>query len=183
MIVLYIIGSNRDDSVDNLMVEDFVGRAVLTRSVLGANSGALSSGVYKGGYTGAWIGTVRIGGIQLETRGLRIVDLGSLVGSHERSMVSANYKYQQVLVRQMRKMKYSCGFTPWRLPHRSLRALFTKYGPLMLLHFGKAPTMIVLSIEVKPQRHMKRDEAETWKECELEESICQWEERQRRTLA
>ncbi|KAJ6294153.1 hypothetical protein OIU76_022271 [Salix suchowensis] len=35
-----------------------------------------------------------------------------------------------------------------RLPHRSLRALSAKYGPLMLLHFGKTPTLIVSSAEV-----------------------------------
>ncbi|KAJ6688257.1 CYTOCHROME P450 71A1-LIKE [Salix koriyanagi] len=35
-----------------------------------------------------------------------------------------------------------------RLPHRSLRALSAKYGPLMLLHFGKAPTLIVSSEEM-----------------------------------
>ncbi|KAJ6410286.1 hypothetical protein OIU84_007103 [Salix udensis] len=35
-----------------------------------------------------------------------------------------------------------------RLPHRSFRALSAKYGPLMLLHFGKTPTLIVSSAEV-----------------------------------
>ncbi|PIA26788.1 hypothetical protein AQUCO_08900030v1 [Aquilegia coerulea] len=33
------------------------------------------------------------------------------------------------------------------LPHRSLRALSRKYGPLMLLHLGQSPTLIVSSAE------------------------------------
>ncbi|KAF8378203.1 hypothetical protein HHK36_029540 [Tetracentron sinense] len=34
------------------------------------------------------------------------------------------------------------------LPHRSLRALSKKYGPLMLLHLGQAPTLVVSSAEM-----------------------------------
>ncbi|KAG1328119.1 putative Cytochrome P450 71A9 [Cocos nucifera] len=35
-----------------------------------------------------------------------------------------------------------------RLPHRSLRALAEKHGPLMLLHLGQVPTLIVSSAEM-----------------------------------
>ncbi|KAK7252309.1 hypothetical protein RIF29_36158 [Crotalaria pallida] len=34
------------------------------------------------------------------------------------------------------------------LPHRSLRALSQKYGPLMLLHLGQAPTLVVSSADI-----------------------------------
>ncbi|XP_065879200.1 cytochrome P450 71A1-like [Euphorbia lathyris] len=34
------------------------------------------------------------------------------------------------------------------LPHRSLHALSSKYGPLMLLHFGQAPTLVVSSVKL-----------------------------------
>ncbi|KAJ4830887.1 hypothetical protein Tsubulata_011111 [Turnera subulata] len=34
-----------------------------------------------------------------------------------------------------------------KLPHRSLRALSEKYGPLMLLHLGQAPTLVVSSAD------------------------------------
>ena len=34
------------------------------------------------------------------------------------------------------------------LPHRSLRALSTKYGPLMLLNLGHVPTLVVSSAEI-----------------------------------
>ncbi|KAF5195710.1 Cytochrome p450 [Thalictrum thalictroides] len=33
------------------------------------------------------------------------------------------------------------------LPHRSLQSLARKHGPLMLLHFGQSPTLIVSSVE------------------------------------
>ena len=35
-----------------------------------------------------------------------------------------------------------------RLPHRSLRVLSSKYGPLMLLHLGHVPTLVVSSAEM-----------------------------------
>ncbi|KAK7851404.1 cytochrome p450 71a9 [Quercus suber] len=35
-----------------------------------------------------------------------------------------------------------------RLPHRSLRVLSSKYGPLMLLHLGCVPTLVVSSAEM-----------------------------------
>lgn len=35
-----------------------------------------------------------------------------------------------------------------RLPHRSLQSLSRKYGPLMLLHLGHAPTLIVSSADM-----------------------------------
>ncbi|KAL4362574.1 hypothetical protein GQ457_04G015420 [Hibiscus cannabinus] len=35
-----------------------------------------------------------------------------------------------------------------KLPHRSFRALSEKYGPLMLLHMGKSPTLVVSSAEL-----------------------------------
>jgi len=50
--------------------------------------------------------------------------------------------------------------SPWRLPvignlhqlslhtHRSLRSLSLRYGPLMLLHFGRTPVLIVSSADV-----------------------------------
>ncbi|XP_065860594.1 cytochrome P450 71A1-like [Euphorbia lathyris] len=34
------------------------------------------------------------------------------------------------------------------LPHRSLHALSSKYGPLMLLHFDQAPTLVVSSVKL-----------------------------------
>lgn len=34
------------------------------------------------------------------------------------------------------------------LPHRSLRALAEKHGPLMLLHLGRVPTLVVSSSEI-----------------------------------
>jgi len=49
--------------------------------------------------------------------------------------------------------------SPWRLPvignlhqlslhpHRSLRSLSLRYGPLMLLHFGRVPILVVSSGE------------------------------------
>ncbi|CAA6668049.1 unnamed protein product [Spirodela intermedia] len=33
------------------------------------------------------------------------------------------------------------------LPHRPLRELSRKYGPLMLLHLGQSPTLVVSSVE------------------------------------
>lgn len=45
--------------------------------------------------------------------------------------------------------------SPWRLPvignlhpHRSLHSLSLRYGPLMLLHFGCVPTLVVSSADV-----------------------------------
>ncbi|EFH39837.1 hypothetical protein ARALYDRAFT_330954 [Arabidopsis lyrata subsp. lyrata] len=50
--------------------------------------------------------------------------------------------------------------SPWRLPvignlhqlslhpHRSLHSLSLRYGPLMLLHFGRVPTLVVLSADM-----------------------------------
>lgn len=50
--------------------------------------------------------------------------------------------------------------SPWRLPvignlhqlslhpHRSFRSLSLRYGPLMLLHFGRVPTLVVSSADV-----------------------------------
>lgn len=35
-----------------------------------------------------------------------------------------------------------------KLPHRSFRALSEKYGPLMLLHIGQTPTLVVSSAEI-----------------------------------
>ncbi|XWS51311.1 hypothetical protein CRYUN_Cryun12cG0166100 [Craigia yunnanensis] len=35
-----------------------------------------------------------------------------------------------------------------KLPHRSFQALSEKYGPLMLLHLGQAPTLVVSSAEI-----------------------------------
>ncbi|KAL5717883.1 hypothetical protein ACHQM5_010839 [Ranunculus cassubicifolius] len=37
------------------------------------------------------------------------------------------------------------------LPHRSLQALSTKYGPLMLLQLGQTPTLVVKSAEMAKQ--------------------------------
>ncbi|KAG7536470.1 Cytochrome P450 superfamily [Arabidopsis suecica] len=50
--------------------------------------------------------------------------------------------------------------SPWRLPvignlhqlslhpHRSLHSLSLRYGPLMLLHFGRVPTLVVSSADM-----------------------------------
>ncbi|XVF54567.1 hypothetical protein PTKIN_Ptkin05aG0191500 [Pterospermum kingtungense] len=35
----------------------------------------------------------------------------------------------------------------WKLPHRSFQTLSEKYGPLMLLHLGQTPTLVVSSAE------------------------------------
>jgi len=63
------------------------------------------------------------------------------------------------LLRLVKRDKLNLPPSPPKLPiignlhqlgrlHRSLRALSSKYGPLMLLHFGKVPTLIVSSAEV-----------------------------------
>lgn len=63
------------------------------------------------------------------------------------------------LLRLVKRDKLNLPPSPPKLPiignlhqlgrlHRSLRALSAKYGPLMLLHFGKVPTLIVSSAEV-----------------------------------
>ncbi|CAK7324020.1 unnamed protein product [Dovyalis caffra] len=46
-----------------------------------------------------------------------------------------------------------------RLLHRSLQKLSANYGPLMLLHFGKAPTLIVSSAEVAQEVMKSHDVA------------------------
>lgn len=39
----------------------------------------------------------------------------------------------------------------WKLPHRSLQTLSQKYGPLILLHLGQTPTLVVSSAEIATQ--------------------------------
>ncbi|XVE54588.1 hypothetical protein DITRI_Ditri03aG0093600 [Diplodiscus trichospermus] len=43
------------------------------------------------------------------------------------------------------------------LPHRSFQAMSEKYGPLMLLHLGQAPTLVVSSAEIVEELVKKHD--------------------------
>ncbi|EOY22275.1 Cytochrome P450 [Theobroma cacao] len=44
-----------------------------------------------------------------------------------------------------------------KLPHRSFRTLSEKYGPLMLLHMGQTPTLVVSSAEIAREIMMAHD--------------------------
>lgn len=65
------------------------------------------------------------------------------------------FLFLKPLLKRITSTKLNLPPSPWRLPvignlhqlglnpHRSLHSLSLRYGPLMLLHFGRAPVLVV----------------------------------------